>query len=191
MQIADNLVVEGTLTTTGGYSPSGNITAGNISASALTVSGLTTLSGDVIETNANFLSTGNLAMTGNTTLSTIPGLSATVAAGGVYNLRIRANGSSTTGGGVKMALGGNATATNLNCTTWNYNGTTLNAVTNITALASNLTAGNVVFTDVITEGSITVNAGGSLTVVGAQNTSNGNVTTFLGGGCSLELFRVS
>ena len=48
-----------------------------------------------------------------------------------------------------------------------------------------------IFTDVITEGSITVNAGGSLTVVGAQNTSNGNVTTFLGGGCSLELFRVS
>ena len=61
------------------------------------------------------------------------GLQAALTAGGVYNLRLRVNGSANAGGGLKLALTGfgNLTASALNCTTWNYNGTTINAVTNV------------------------------------------------------------
>lgn len=133
----------------------------------------------IINGNANATST--LTATSNTTFANIPGMSVNLVAGGTYMVDIMLVTTGAASGGIKVAFAGNGTASALNLTSWNYNGTTLNAVTNITALASSLTANAAAVTNVQTSGVVTVGVGGSFTLQAAQNTSNGTSTTVVFG----------
>lgn len=172
MQIADNLVVEGTISSTG------NITIP--SGSTIT---------DAIQ-NGNAQCTTALVANTNTTLANITGLSVNVTAGGTYNVRAHLNGSTNASGGIKVAFSGSGNATSSNVTTWNWNGTTLNAVTNQTTWGSAITSGNVAFTDIVVEGAIVVNAGGNITLAAAQNAAFAGNTT-IAAGSTMTVSRVS
>lgn len=143
-----------------------------------------TISGGTITNaiqNGNVRCTSTLTAQTNSTLAAITGLSVTVTSGGVYNLRIRLNGTAGASGGLKVAMGGTATVSQSNVTAWNYNTTTINAVTNQTTWGSNITAATAIFTDLIAEGSFVVTTGGTVTVQAAQNATNGTATTVLPG----------
>lgn len=140
--------------------------------------------------NGNAQCTSTLTAQTNTTLANITGLSVTVTAAGVYNVRAHLNGTAGASGGLKVAFSGTATATSSNTTAWNWNGTTLNAVTNQTAWGSAATAATAAYTDLVIEGSIVVLAAGTITLAAAQNASNGTATTVLPGS-TLSVERVS
>lgn len=59
-----------------------------------------------------------------------------------------------------------------NLTGWNYNGTTLNALTNVTALSTDMAGSANAYTNVVFEGSVIISTGGELQVVTAQHTSS-------------------
>lgn len=126
-------------------------------------------------------STATLTATSNTTLASVTGLSVPLTGSGVYNFHIHLNGTSGASGGLKVAMGGTATATAFNSTCWDYNGTTINAVTNQTTLGSSMMANTAAYTDLVCEGSVTVNAAGTFLLQAAQNASNGTATTVLVG----------
>lgn len=97
---------------------------------------------------------------------------------GTYYIDGWINGSAAASGGIKVVFGTDSTATTTSCniSTWNYNGTTLNALTNITATTSNITANAAVFTDLLIKGYIVVSVPGFLQVQVTQNTSNATPT---------------
>lgn len=127
--------------------------------------------------NGNAICASALTKTSDTTLANISGLSVNVTAAGKYNFRAHLTGTADAAGGIKVALGGTATATSLQATAWNWSGSTINAVSSATALATALGAATAVYTDIIIEGSIVVNAAGTLTVMAAQNVSDVTSTT--------------
>ena len=139
---------------------------------------------------ANAVCTASLNAQTNTTFAAITGLSLTVVTGGTYIVDAHLIGSSGAVGGLKAAMGGTATATSSNVTSWNYNGTTINAVTNQTVWGSNLTATAAIYTDLIIQGSVVVQTGGTVTLQAAQQASSGTNTTVLSGSV-LALSRVS
>ena len=124
--------------------------------------------------------TATFSKTSDTTLANVTGLSVTVVAGGVYKFRAVLFATSVAVGGAKAAIAGTATAT-----TVIYHGTGLdlsagaNADSRATALgtavASNPNYANnpIIYID----GTIVVNAGGTLTVQFAQDTSNATPST--------------
>lgn len=115
----------------------------------------------------------------NNTFADVTGLTATVLAGGIYSFRAHLTVTSGAGGGIKVAIGGTATATNISYTGYNYNGTTINAITTATSLASAVGAATAISTNVVIEGTIAVANAGTLTVQMAQNVTNGTTTSVL------------
>ena len=110
--------------------------------------------------------------TSNTTLVNITGLTANVAAAGVYSFRAVLYTTSDAAAGVKFAIGGTATATSII-----YEGLATNAgvITQTRGAALAATVGAVTAVTaayVVIEGSIVVNAAGTITVQFAQNVSN-------------------
>lgn len=160
---------------------------GLINAQVVAASG--GIASDLI-TGGDQQATATLTATSSTTFASVAGLTQNVTGTGVYNFRMHLVGTAGASGGLKVAFAGTATATAFNSTCWNYNGTTINAVTNVTSLASSLTAQTAVYTDLVCEGSITVNAGGTLIVQAAQNASNATSTTVLTGS-QMAVRRVS
>lgn len=120
--------------------------------------------------------------TSNTTLANVTGLSVTVAASGTYRFEAELYTTSNIAGGVKFAIAGTATATNIiyECTVIDTN---VNAAqTRATALATavgGVTAVTVAYAKI--RGTITVNGAGTLTVQFAQNASNGSASSVLVG----------
>jgi len=124
------------------------------------------------------------------TLTDVVGMTATVLAAGVYRIRAALSTVSTTNSGIKVAIGGTATATAFSCTTFNYNTATINAVDTVTTIGNAMGAATAVATDVLVEGYITVNAAGTLTLQAAQNASHAD-TTSVKVGSTLFIERVA
>jgi hypothetical protein len=124
----------------------------------------------------------DVAITSDTTLAAVTGMSIAVEAGKTYAFEVNLYTTSNTSGGVKIAIAGTATATAI---TYDAAFTSAAAV----ALAARQTAlgGSGVGVTAVTvanvriTGTITVNAAGTLIVQGAQNASNAAATTFLRG----------
>ena len=125
---------------------------------------------------------GTFSLASNTTLTNVTGMSATVTAGGVYQVDIYLATTNNGTGGIKLSLnGGTATATSLLIDTQVYNTTTLTAESNSSTLAGPLVNAAVAATLVFITGSITINAGGTIILQAAQNTSNATALTIANG----------
>ena len=119
--------------------------------------------------------------TSSTTLGDITGLTANVKAAGVYKFRAVLFTTSNVAGGVKFAIGGTATATSViyAAQVFETAGITIGTAR---ATALGTTVGDVTAVTVATcviEGTIVVNAAGTLTVQFAQNASNGTASSVL------------
>jgi hypothetical protein len=124
----------------------------------------------------------DVAITSNTTLAAVTGLSVAVAAGKTYAFEANLYTTSNTSGGVKVAIAGTATATAITYDAVFTSAAALALSTRQTALGGSgvgVTAVTVANVRII--GTITVNAAGTLIVQGAQNASNAAATTFLQG----------
>lgn len=124
--------------------------------------------------------TSDVSYTSTTTLGTVTGLSVNVAAGRTYSFRACLQVTDAATGGVKAAISGTATATAIQYTGYTIADNAIKGKTNATALDT--TVGSTLTTEtsgilVIIEGTITVNAAGTLLVQAAQNTSDGTATT--------------
>ena len=125
--------------------------------------------------------TSGFAKTSDTTLANVTGLSVTVEAGRSYKFEAVLYTTSNVAGGVKAAMAGTATATAIV-----YEGLATNAGTTTQARGAAMAAAVAAVTAVtaaliVIRGTITVNAGGTLTVQFAQNASNGAASTVLVG----------
>lgn len=132
-----------------------------------------------ILSNGKHPCSATLTVTSSTTPVAITGMTATVYAGATYLVRIHLNGVAAASGGITVNFGGTATATSMNIASFNYNGTTLNALTTITALASNLTDNAAAYTNVIAFGTFVCATGGTLILQMGQHTSNATSSTVL------------
>ena len=119
----------------------------------------------------------------NTTLANVTGLSATVVSGKTYRFEAFLFTASTSGGGVKFAVGGTATATSTIIQGASMSSGTTYAGNNSRATALGTAVGSALIGDGICRinGEIVVNAGGTLTIQFAQNTSNGADSSVLVG----------
>lgn len=138
---------------------------------------------------AGYVTTGGLSRvstqfdkTSNTTLGNVTGLTVNVAAGRTYSFRAVLYTTSNIGGGVQAAIGGTATATAIVYQGRTLSSTTVGANDRATALGTAvgaITTVTVAFIEI--DGTITVNAAGTLTVQFAQNASNGAASSVLVG----------
>lgn len=118
----------------------------------------------------------------DTTLANVTNLTRNVLAGEVYAFRAVLFTTSNSAGGIKFAIGGTATATSFNAFATVIEGSALKAVgtertTTLGATIGNITA--VTTATAIIEGSIVVNAAGTLTVQFAQNASTASQSSVL------------
>jgi hypothetical protein len=179
----------------GGNHTSGSI--GAVSGSDVTVS---TSGGGVVKINGNFtvdgsgglkdtidegfvVSTSQLDKTSNVSLSTVPGLSIALTAGKTYTCRTWLSVTSGAAGGFNIGLvgSGGLTATLYRFNTQAWNGSTIAASGTATALNSSNINNAAIYTDIFIQGSIVVNAAGTLNVQAAQNTSNATTSSVFQG----------
>lgn len=119
-------------------------------------------------------------VTSSTTLVNVTGLTRNVESGRVYGFRAYVQTTANVAGGVKLAVGGTATATAISYEGTLTGGAALVAQTRATALAATVCASTTTTTGTCTiEGVIQVNAGGTLTIQFAQNASNGAASSVL------------
>jgi hypothetical protein len=136
-----------------------------------------------VVTTSNDLRTASTFTVNNTaTLATVTGLSGNVRGGSDYRFRAVLNCTCNASGGVKVAIGGTATATSISYTTLVYNDTTLVLNDNATALGTahgftGASAGG--DATIIIEGVIDVNAGGTLLIQFAQNAAHASNASVL------------
>lgn len=141
--------------------------------------------------NQDFVATtATMTITNTTTTATVPGLSLTVTNSGTYQIHGQLQGVSNNTAGINAQLGGTATLTSANLTGFAYNGTTLAFVTNVTARATNFASVLHTYTNILFDGTLVVNTGGTLTIAAAQNTASASATTILGGSY-LSVTRIS
>ena len=139
-------------------------------------------------------STSALTKNGSAAYSDVPGLSMTLAAGGIYRISLVLQSTVASGtGGIKYAFNytNGLTLTSLNTTAQGFTASAV-AVQNAsstTAQADLFTQAAVVISVAI-EGIIVVNAGGTITVQMAQNTSNGSDTITLANS-TLQIARIA
>lgn len=166
-------------------------TAASQLAGALTVTAAGSNLADHIHDHV-LVSTAQLDKTSNTTLATITGLSVALVAGKTYFIKGWLSTTAGASGGIKVALvaSGGLTATSCRFQAYAWNGTTAVANTTVTALGSNIVANTAVITDVYIEGSIVVNAAGTINLQAAQNASNGTTTSVFAGS-TLECTRAN
>ena len=129
--------------------------------------------------------TANTSITSSTTLTPVTGLTTNVQAGRTYGFQAELSGTWAAAGGVRAAIAGTATATNIVYDGWIVdsaaNGIKGNAQSAALAgvvanAATTGTAGHVTIS-----GAITVNAAGTLLVQAAQSVSNAGATVILQG----------
>lgn len=168
-----------TTVTTSGNIELGDASANTLSATAgvLSIEGKTVLTGGIKRVAANFDKT-------NDTLANITGLSVTVAAGATYRFRAVLFINMDSVAGQKVAIAGTATATAII-----YAATALDSAAALSPTSSRATALGAAVADAAganestttVEGTIAVNAGGTLTVQFAQSTTDANASTVLAG----------
>lgn len=136
--------------------------------------------------------TATSTYTSSTALTIPTGLSIALQAAGVYRIRGQLQGTSAAVGGItaQLTATNSLSLTSANVSAWNYNGTTLNALTNITALASDMANSANQYTNLFFDGTIVVNAAGTINVSTAQHTSNGTPTTVVAGSY-FEVVRIA
>lgn len=115
--------------------------------------------------------------TTGTTLTNVTGMSVNVLAAGVYTIEAYISGVGTANSGMKLAIGGTATATTISYNGKNYDGTTLNANSTTTTLGNAVGGATAAFTDGVILGTIVVANAGTLTVQFAQNASHADTTS--------------
>lgn len=127
--------------------------------------------------------TSQFDKTSDTTLADVPGLSVTVSAGQTYFFEAIVFCSGLGGGGgYKLAVGGTATATALIVDGVGASSSAALPVSRVTTLGANVAPGTTNATaSYRLSGTITVNAGGTLTIQFAQNSSNGTASSVLVG----------
>lgn len=118
----------------------------------------------------------------NTTIADITGLTATLVSNGIYRFRATLFVDATLGGGSKFSIGGTATATDIkyqiNLTD---NTTNSNTITSRqTAIGGSAGQSGTTTGWCVIEGTIVVNAGGTLTVQFAQNAASGTSSVLTG-----------
>src|SRR5262249_7630642 len=121
--------------------------------------------------------TSDFSVTSSTTLTNVTGLTVTVVAGKTYSFVATLFTTSNVAGGVQAAIAGTATATAIIYEGETTAGAAIGAQTRASALATAvgaITAVTAARIDIM--GTITVNAGGTLTVQFAQNASNGTAS---------------
>jgi hypothetical protein len=139
--------------------------------------GTTREAGDVTRVG-NARCTAQKDFTTDTTLAAITGMRINVVARRTYVVRAHVYCVSTANGGAKFGIaGGTATATAIRGNRQAYNAGTLVSAAAFTSLTT-LLADTAVYTDVVLDFTITVNAGGTLIFQGAQNASHGETTSF-------------
>lgn len=150
-----------------------------------------TVTFDVIDNDVVRCSS-TLTATSNTTLATATGLSINLTAGATYRIRGHLYGTAAAAGGLKAQLiaSNSLSLTSAEITGVNYNGVTTNARTTVTALAADFANSNAAYTDCEFEGTLVVNAAGTINLQAAQNTSNASSTTVLAGSF-MEVRRIS
>jgi len=122
--------------------------------------------------------TAQTDFTTNTTLAAITGMSINLVAGRTYSIRAHVYCLSTANGGVKFGIaGGTATATAIRGNCQAYNAGTLVSGAAFTSLTT-LVSATAIYTDLVFDFTITVNAGGTLIFQGAQNASHGETTSY-------------
>lgn len=118
--------------------------------------------------------------TSDTTLANVPGLSVNVIAGATYVFRAYLPVTVNATPGIKVAIGGTSTWTSVNETSYAYTASAIATTTNSTATSGTvLTNAAAAYTNIIIEGTVKINAAGTLTVQMAQNTSNATATSVL------------
>lgn len=148
-----------------------------------TVTLVQTTSGEVPNTavgeTIGAVCTSGFTATSNTVLANVVGMTLNLVAGATYIIEAYFSCSSAATPGIKISLGagGTATATSLLLDTWGFNTTTTTAQANSTSFAGNQIAAAVVTTAVTMNGTLVVNAGGTLQVQAAQDVSNATSTT--------------
>lgn len=126
------------------------------------------------------INTSAFAVTSNTTLANITGLTRPVEAGRTYAFRAVMQTTAAATGGVKFAVSGTATATSISYEGILSGGAALIAQTRATALDTTVCASTTTTAGTCTiEGVIVVNAAGTLTMQFAQNSSDGGASTVL------------
>lgn len=143
-----------------------------------------------VQTGGDSRVTVQFDKTSNTTFSDIPGLTTTVAAGVTYGFKVglfyTANGAS----GVKITMGGTATATAIVFEGFITTSAGFSTVTKGTALGSTIGSTTSTGDYMWMEGTITVNAGGTLTAQFAQNVSGGTASSVLVGS-SMKVWKIA
>ena len=148
--------------------------SGNGPARKATVSDLLASRGSTVTTTAS------TTVNASTTLVNVTGLSVNVLAGGTYVFDINLATTSGASGGTKVALGGTSTWTSINTTTWSYTASAVAVNTGTTATPGTSIAGSTAANiATIARGTVVVNAAGTLTVMFAQNASNGTDSVVL------------
>ena len=129
--------------------------------------------------------------TSDTTLANVPGLAVNVVAGATYVFRAYLPVTSPATPGIKIAIGGTATWTSVAETSYAYTTSAVTTATNTTATPGTVLTNNATaFTSIIIEGTVKINAAGTLTVQMAQSVSNGTATSVLVN-ASFTVIRVS
>ena len=171
------------------------ITTPTITSGVLTSTTSPSTIGGQIQSDIKVLA-ANAAFTSNVTLTNLTGMSWTVVAGATYKFRVVLPATMTTNGGLSVAFKyTTATLTSIQVQTY-----AATASDNTTAVStqSTTTADQTKFFDsktaaytlVVLEGTLVVNAGGTLAVQVAQNTSHADTTTVLLGAFA-ELVRAA
>lgn len=116
--------------------------------------------------------------TSNTTPADIPGMSLNVSSGQTYVIRIHAMGTSSTGG-LTLAFGGSATFTSAQGSSLMWTSGTAGQYRNITTKGTIATSGASSLTDIYADITVVINAGGTLTIQGSQNSLDAASSTIL------------
>lgn len=175
------------MTAGSGLSSLGNIASntivGNNTGSPTTPLALTTAQViTLLDISKVVVTTAQFDKTSDTTLANVTGLSVDVLAGTTYAFSAHLlTTTAATGGGIKLAIGGTATATRMDAYAWGGNGTAFAPLEKAPNVAIGAAIVNQVATTVITEihGSIVVNAAGTLTVMFAQSSSSATACSVL------------
>ena len=126
------------------------------------------------------LTTAYSGTVGNTTVASISGLSVNVIAGATYVFRAYLPVTVDGTGGIKIAIGGTATWTSVNETAYAYTASAIATVNNATATpGTTLTAALTSYNSIIIEGTVKINAAGTLAVQMAQNAAGGSASSVL------------
>lgn len=121
--------------------------------------------------------------TSSTALTVPLGLAITSVPPGIYHVEGQVQGSAVATAGITVEITGTAGLAIgfCNITGWNYNGTTLNAVTNTTAITTDLANSANAYTNVFLDGSFQVLTGGTVNLSTAQHTSSTATSTVVTG----------